>query len=393
MLKELLQPKVIAFIKEQEKKPVDFDRLLFNKRKHPNIPMELVVDQLKAKQKAKAKLPLWFATEGIIMPPLLSMEQSSSALAAAYKTNLFTGKLAIDLTGGAGVDAYYLSKQFDQVIYVDMNATLAEVAIHNFKLLGANNIKVVTAKSEQFMAAFEGEADLIYIDPARRNQHQKLFLLDDCSPNILKLQANLLKKTKKLLVKASPMLDISLAIKQLNFVKKVHIVAIKNEVKELLFELNVEKPKTINVIALDLAAQSRFETSWNTATTVKYSNVLSYVYEPNAAILKSGKMDDLVNQYSIFKLNPHTHLFTSKSLISDFPGRTFKVDNILKYDKKEVKHFLNAKQANISTRNFPDSVSRIRKKLDLKPGGDAYLFAIRDYENKAKIIVCSKIIT
>ncbi len=390
MLKELLQPKVIAFIKEQEKKPVDFDRLLFNKSKHPNIPVELVVDQLKAKQKAKTKLPLWFTTEGIIMPPLLSMEQSSSALAATYKANLFAGKLAIDLTGGAGVDTYYLSKQFDQVIYVEMNATLAAVAMHNFKLLGAGNIKVVTTKSEQFMDGFEGKADLIYIDPARRNQNQKLFLLEDCSPNILKLQANLLKKAKKLLVKASPMLDITLAIKQLNFVQKVHIIAIKNEVKELLFELNVEEPKVINIIATDLATLSRFKTSWNTATSVKYSNVLSYLYEPNAAILKSGKMDDLVNQHAIFKLNPHTHLFTSNALISNFPGRKFKVDAVLKYDKKEVKRCLNAKQANISVRNFPDGVSHIRKKLDLKPGGAVYLFAIRDYESKAKIVVCSK---
>ncbi|MCF6353056.1 MAG: class I SAM-dependent methyltransferase [Cyclobacteriaceae bacterium] len=391
MLKELLQPEVKTFINELEKKPVDYDRLLFNKANYPNIPIALVVDQLKAKQKAKNKLPLWFSTKGVVMPPLLSMEQCSSELAATYKSNLYNGKLAIDLTGGAGVDAYYLSTQFEQVIYVEMNEALAEVAMHNFKLLGADNIKVVTTKSEQFIAEFEGEADLIYIDPARRNQNQKLFLLEDCSPNMLELQANLLKKAKKLLVKASPMLDITLAIKQLNFVQKVHIVAIKNEVKELLFELNVQEPKTINVIAIDLAILTRFETSWNTSTSVKYSNVLSYLYEPNAAILKSGKMDDLVNQHAIFKLNPHTHLFTSNALISNFPGRKFKVGNVLKYDKKEVKRCFNAKQANISARNFPDSVSHIQKKLDLKPGGVAYLFAIRDYKSKAKIVVCSKI--
>ncbi len=391
MLKELLQPKVKIFINELEKKLVDYDRLLFNKANYPNIPIALVVNQLKAKQKAKNKLPLWFSTKGVVMPPLLSMEQCSSERTATYKSNLYNGNLAIDLTGGAGVDAYYLSKQFKQVIYVEINTTLAEVAMHNFKLLGADNIKVVTAKSEQFIAAFEKKADLIYIDPARRNQHQKLFLLEDCSPNILELQANLLKKAKKLLIKASPMLDITLAIKQLNFVKKVHIVAIKNEVKELLFELDLKEPKTINIIATDLAILSCFETSWNTSTSVKYSKVLSYLYEPNSAILKSGKMDDLVNQHSLFKLNPHTHLFTSNALISSFPGRKFKVGNVLKYDKKEVKLCLNAKQANISARNFPDSVSHIRKKLGLKPGGAAYLFAIRNYEGKAKIVVCSKI--
>lgn len=296
MLSKLLQPEVAAFIKSNERS--DLDRLLFNKSKYPAIPIDLVVDQIRARRKAKIKMPLWFKTEGIIMPPLLSMEQSSSEQAARYKSNLFKGDLAIDLTGGAGVDAFYLSTKFKKVIYIDQNKELAEIAAYNFKKLGATNIKVVNSKSENFISEHSINADLIYIDPARRDQAQKLFLLEDCSPNILTLQSELLQKTKTVMVKASPMLDIAKAISQLKMVNEVQVISIKNEVKELLFIQSQNISENVILTVKELNSTLGFSTHWNSVSEATTSQVSTYLYEPYAGILKSGKVNMLGKQYS-----------------------------------------------------------------------------------------------
>lgn len=389
MLSKLLQPEVAAFIKSNERS--DLDRLLFNKSKYPAIPIDLVVDQIRARRKAKIKMPLWFKTEGIIMPPLLSMEQSSSEQAARYKSNLFKGDLAIDLTGGAGVDAFYLSKKFKKVIYIDQNKELAEIAAYNFKKLGATNIKVVNSKSENFISEHSINADLIYIDPARRDQAQKLFLLEDCSPNILTLQSELLQKTKTVMVKASPMLDIAKAISQLKMVNEVQVISIKNEVKELLFIQSQNISENVILTVKELNSTLGFSTHWNSVSEATTSQVSTYLYEPYAGILKSGKVNMLGKQYSLDKLNPNTHLFTSNDLLQEFPGRIFKVEKILKYDKKELKKELPKMKANIAVRNFPDTVDEIRKKTGIKAGGDNYLFGVRDFESNSKVLLCSKI--
>ncbi len=394
MLSKLLQPQVIKFIQQQEKrnlKPADFDRLLFNKLKHPDIPMELAVNQLRARKKAKNKLPQWYKTEGIVFPPLLSMEQCSSELAAKYKSKLMQGDLAVDLTGGAGVDAYYLSKTFKRVIYVDLNKDLAEIATHNFKTLGVENIEVVNGKSEEYISQFSDKVDLIYIDPARRNQHKKLFLLEDCSPNILLLQSTLLLKSDVLMVKTSPMLDITKGVAQLQNVSEIEVVGIKNEVKEVLFIQNRKPQNNVIIKAIDLAAEISFCTEWSSKEKASISGVSTYLYEPNATIFKTGKLDNLANQFNVFKLNKNTNLFTSAHLEKDFPGRVFHVKHVLKYEKKEIKEVLASKEANIAVRNFPDTVDIMRKKLGLKSGGSTYLFGVRNAQNRAKIIVCSKI--
>ncbi len=392
MLSKLLQPAVKAFIKTHEKSDSsELDRLLFTKKKYPEIPMGLVVNQIRARAKAKTKLPLWYATEGVIMPPLLSMEQSSSETAALYKSRFFKGDLAIDLTGGAGVDTYFLAKQFKKVIYIDLNKDLADVARHNFALLGATNIEVLNTNSEAFIGNFNKQADLIYIDPARRDQNQKLFLFEDCSPNILTLQQLLLQKSNRVLVKASPMLDIAKGLNGLQQVTEVMVVAIKNEVKELLF---IQKSNTNNntkTTAIDLTYNAPFTCDWSTTEKANLFEILTYLYEPNAAILKTGKADLLASNFNLYKLNTNTNLFTSNHLEEDFPGRVFKIIKVLKYDKKEIKRNIPLMKANIATRNFPDSVDEIRKKTGLRPGGNIYLFAVRDITNKAKLALCSKI--
>lgn len=392
MLNQLLQSAVQRFIQDHKNDSVEeLNRLLLNKAKHRNIPISLVVNQIKARQKAKAKLPLWYQSEGVIMPPLLSMEQSSSQEAATYKSKLFSGNLAIDLTGGAGIDAYFLAKQFNNVIYIEINKELAELASHNFKILGVRNIEVIHANSEVFISSFSEKADLIYIDPARRDQNKKLFLFEDCAPKIIALQHALSKVTNRILVKASPMLDITKGVNQLTNIAEVQVIAIKNEVKELLFIQEQKPPKNIKIRAIDLANHQQFSCDWSNSEKAKLGEIATYLYEPNAAILKTGKADVLSNKFNLQKLHPNTNLFTSTQLEEDFPGRTFVISNVLKYDKTEIRKNLPDLKANIATRNFPDSVDKFKKKVGVKDGGNTYLFGIGGLNNKPKVIICSKI--
>lgn len=388
MLNLLVKPEVQTFIKEHQTS--DLDRLLLNKSKYPGIPVDLVVDQIRAREKAKEKLPLWAATEGIIMPPLLSMEQCSSEQTAAHKASLFNGKVCIDLTGGAGVDSFYLSKQFDTIHYVEQNQELAEIAQHNFKLLGASNIKVHNTAAEAFLSTFEGKADLIYIDPARRDEENKVFRFESCSPNILPLQKSIWEKTEKVLVKASPMLDITLAASQLTSVKEVHVVSLANEVKELLLIQNKTEEESIVVKAIDLSYHTLLSFNLGESITPKTGSIQRFLYEPGAAILKSGGVNLLANSFPLIKLHENTHLFSSSSYVKNFPGRSFEVEKVVKYNKKEIAKSIEGNKANIAVRNFPDSVRLFRKKTGLKDGGDYYLFGYTAYDNSIEVAICKK---
>ena len=387
MLDELVKPGVQAFIKEHEKS--DLNRLLLNKDKYPGIPVDLVVDQIEARFKAKNKLPLWFATEGVLMPPLLSMEQCSSEETARYKSELLKGGVCIDLTGGAGVDTFFLSKHFDNVHYVEQNKVMAEIAQHNFRKLGAYNIEVHVQKSEHFLSSFKASADLIYIDPARRDQQNKVFRFESCSPNILPLQEPLLAIARHVLLKASPMLDITKGVSQLKNVKEVHVVAVKNEVKELLF-LQARIADDILVRAIDLAVPETFEFTLGDYVEPLIGEAGEYLYEPNAAILKSGGQNLLLKRFPVKKIHENTHLFTSGALIDGFPGRSFRIESITKYNKNEVRNAIAGSQANVAVRNFPDTVDAFRKKTGLKEGGEDYIFGYRNHKNNPEVAICKK---
>lgn len=390
MFNQLVKPEVQAFIKEHQNS--DLNRMLLNKNKYPGIPIDLVVDQIKAREKAKEKLPLWFAKEEIIMPPLLSMEQCSSEQTAEYKSSLFSGKVCVDLTGGAGVDTFYFSKHFEQVHYVEQNRELAEIAKHNFELLGASNITVHPISSEQFLADLKEKVDLIYIDPARRDGQGKVFRFEDCSPNILVLQETLLQKATSVLVKASPMLDITLGVSQLKNVRGVQVISLKNEVKELLFIQQESATNTTRIKALNLPSTHPFEFNLEDQVSPTIGPVLTYLYEPNASILKSGGQNWLSKKHPVQKLHKNTHLFTSQALVKDFPGRTFKVEKVVKYNKKEIRSAIGEVKANISVRNFPDSVDAFRKKTSLKDGGYYYLFGYTALNENLEVAICKKVL-
>jgi hypothetical protein len=387
----ILQSKVQHFIVDHLKS--DITKLILKGSPFDDISIQELANQIIAKQKSEQKLKTWFSTENIYYPPKISIEQTSSEITANYKSTLLIGASIIDITGGFGVDCFFFSRQFKDVIHCEINEDLSTIVKHNYQQLNIKNIETISGNGIEFLKNSDTTFDCIYIDPSRRNDTKgKVFLLKDCLPNVPENIDFLFTKTTQILLKNSPILDISSAITELKFVKEIHVVAIKNEVKEVLFllEKNYEGDIQIKTINIQKEDTQRFDFKLKEAVTSIYSEPLSYLYEPNAAILKSGGFHQISKQLNLFKLHQHSHLYTSEQLI-DFPGRIFKIRNVINYDKKKLKKLLTEKKANITTRNFPKTVAQIRKETGIKDGGTSYIFFTTDNKNELKSIICSKI--
>lgn len=355
--------------------------------------MREVVEQIQSKKKAKNKLAQWFATAGIIYPPTLSMEQCSSEATAVYKASLVEGESMADLTGGMGVDTFYLSRSFRLTHYVEKQEQLASLASHNFRQLGLSAVKVHNLDAMTFLQNLEEKADLIYLDPARRGVHNsKVVRFQDCEPDIVHLLPVLKKKSGAILIKSSPMLDIKLAINELGGVTEVHVLADRNEVKELLFLIDKEatvNPKIYAVnLTLDGVEKFVFDYQSESDTLPQIGTVSNWLYEPNVAILKAGGFKSVIDKFpTLLKLHPNTHLYTSTELINSFPGRSFRVIGSLQMNRKQLRKKLPDMTANISVRNFPMSVEQIRRKTALKEGGNQYAFGLTDMEGPKLLLL------
>jgi len=391
--KSLLQDEVQAFIKDHEGS--DLPSLMLHRDKYAHLPLRQIIEQITSRQKAEKKLPLWYKTAGILYPPPLSIEQSSSEIAAKYKASLFSGKLALDLTGGFGVDSFYLAKEFDQLTYVEANANLAEVAQHNFMRLQQNNITVESLSAEKFLSETNEKFDLVYIDPDRRPDNKRVVGFDACEPNLPALLPEIEEISSDILIKSSPMLDISLGLSQLKNVKMVIVLAIENEVKELLFWLNSKYSEELKIkcVNLDKKGDQILEYCAIEAQeeSCSFDNISTYLYEPNASIMKAGAYNLLCKRYRIKKLHHNTHLYTSSVLITDFPGRKFLVKGVKAYNKNKILPLLTSPKANISVRNFTDTPDQVKKKLGLGDGGEQYLFGYRDVNEQVRVAVCTKV--
>jgi THUMP domain-like/Conserved hypothetical protein 95 len=353
-----------------------------------------VIEQIEVKVKCEKKLPTWFNNQGIYYPNKLNIEQTSSETTASYKAALMHGKTIIDVTGGFGVDCYYFSKQFDSVTHCEIDKHLSEIVAHNYNQLQISNIKTVHTDGLEYLEKTDDTFDWIYIDPSRRHDSKgKVFFLNDCLPNAPEHLDLLFKRSKNIMIKTSPLLDISVGMGELKHVKTIHVVAVNNEVKELLWvlERGYNEPITIETVNLkkDNSEYFKFLLEAEKTSEPTYSQPLAYLYEPNAAILKAGAFNAVAEQLAVFKLHKHSHLYTSESPI-EFPGRCFKIENIISYNKKELKQ-LGITKANITTRNFPETVEQIRKKLGIKDGGDVYLFFTTDVDGNKVVLVCNKV--
>lgn len=395
MLEALLQPEVQQYIKENES--VNINQLLLKGDEVAGVSSSDLAIQINGKLKAKTKLPEWYRTKDIIFPSKIPMEQCSSEQSAQYKAEILGGQKMIDLTGGAGVDIHAFSKHFEECSYVEQNAELCETTTHNLSTLSADNVSLHNITAEQFLKENNNRFDLIYLDPARRDDLQKkVFRFEDCSPNVIDLLPSLLKKADHVMIKTAPFLDITQALTQLSHVQEIHVVAVNNECKEVLYilssQVNQRQQTHVHTINLNVGKPSQefgFELNKESKISVKYSFPNKYLYEPNRAILKSGGINTVGQIFEVDKLHPNSQLFTSKTLKEEFPGRIFECIDILKYDKKVIKKTIPSGKANITTRNFPYDVAQIRKKTGLKDGGVDYLFATTNLHNE-KIILRTK---
>jgi len=387
----LLSPEIQQYIRENTGKPVA--ELALQKNPFPDADRTEILNQISARTKAKDKLPTWFAAENIIYPARISIEQTSSEAAAAYKAGLISGETLIDLTGGFGIDDFYFSKHIGKVTHCEINEELSDIAAHNFKILGAENIQCLQGDSLNTLQQQGKKWDWIYIDPARRNDAKgKVFMLKDCLPNVPGLLDVYFTYTDNILIKTAPILDISAGLSELIMVKAIHIVAVNNEVKELLWvlEKGFKGTPLLHAASITASGTDVFTANLESEAEAPYNMPSKYLYEPNAAIMKSGAFDAVAYEYKLHKLHKHTHLYTCDELI-DFPGRRFIINEMIPYGKSEMKQHVEGRQMNITTRNFPLQVEELRKKWKIKDGGNDYTFFTTNAKNEKIVLLCSKI--
>ena len=368
-------------------------QLALQKNPFPEINWTEIVHQISAKTKAKSKLPTWFKTKDILYPSKVSIEQTSSEEAANYKSTLVSGENLIDLTGGFGIDTYYFSKKINTLFHCEIDTELSEIAKHNFEKLNVQNVSCLQGDSHIILKKLNQKFSWIYIDPSRRNEAKgKVFMLKDCLPNVPELLDFYFNYSKNILIKTAPILDITAGLAELKNVKSIHVVAIENEVKELLWILSKEYIGEISIQSVNITKRevSKFEFILNKKVIPSFSLPKKYLYEPNSAIMKSGGFDQVSSFFNLDKIHIHSHLYTSDAMI-DFPGRIFKIENYFPYTKTNMKQHLENQKINITIRNFPDSVETIRKRWKIKEGGNSYCFFSTDINNDKIVLICTKI--
>ena len=460
------------FIQEYREK--DTRQLALQSARFPDVDMPYALDQIKGWQTARRKLPTWAACDGIVYPPHLSMEQCSSEPTAQYKLNLAmewasrveSSELRVessseqpatlnsqlstlnrhassmtDLTGGFGVDFSFTSCAFASATYVERNAQLCSMVEHNLPLLGIDNAKVVCADAVDYLSTLDMQT-MIFLDPARRDQHgAKTVMLADCTPDVVQLLPQLLKKSRFTMLKLSPMLDWHKAVEDLQgTVREVHIVSVGGECKELLLVLSEEMESELKVFCADLEAgggsslssgSSSYSSSSCSSISSEpsfprtpsspsapsfpsaHSNASLFVYapgssspapnsklktqnskflhEPNASIMKAGCFDELAAAYGVSPVSRNSHLFLAEQPVDGFPGRSFSIERVTTLNKRELRQALaGIEKANIATRNFPLSVAELRKRLKLKDGGDVYIFATTTAEGEHVLLISRK---
>lgn len=361
----------------------DLHSLLLKKSPFQDVSMSEIVQQIKGKQTAQKKFP-FLLKEGIIFPPQLNLEQASSETTALYKSQILKGNRFVDLTSGFGIDAYYLSQNFGEVTLVEQNPELLNIVEHNWGVLDRKAI-FINQNLEDFLDINKDHFNVIYLDPARRDHNKnKVFLLEDLSPDILQIKDRLLTTADQVVVKLSPLIDLKYLVSVLPCIFRIEIIAVKNDVKEAVIFLSNEKRKEIMVNCINLeSGDSSFTFTFGEEenTRAVYSEPEKFIYIPNNSILKAGIFNLVSERFGLKKLHPNTHLYTSDQKINDFPGRVLEMESV---ESKQIKK---KEQFNIISKNYPLKPEDIKKKYGIKDGGEGYL--IFTQSKKGKIILKS----
>jgi hypothetical protein len=369
----------------------DVTRLLLGKAPE-GVELRAAAEQILARQKAKTKLPDWYAADDLVLPPPVSVEQASSRPAADYKASLVEGECVVDLSGGMGVDALALAGRFERAIYVERDPELCRRFAHNAARLCDRPVRVINATAESFVDSFSGTATF-YVDPARRDDvRNRVFLFEDCSPNLLELLPKLRAKAERVLVKASPMIDLAEGLQRLQPVREVHVVSVANDCKEVLFlvDFAFSGEPTVSCVNLRNATMPevfRFDFAGERAAPVAWSDAGRYLYDPNTSIRKAGAFRAIGHAFGLAKLAPNTHLYTSDTLVADFPGRVFEVEADA---GRNPRRLLAEGRASVISRNHPLSADQLRERYRLKDGGDRFLLGFRDAAGRARLVVARR---
>lgn len=391
--KTILKPEVSAFIKANEH--ADLPELILKGSPFESIKIQTIAQQIKGKQVAKQKFSHLYENEKVIYPPKLNLEQSSSQTTAAYKADLINkNEVVADLTGGMGIDAMAFSKKAKAVFYCEISKKTFNYATHNFKVLG-DKINCFLGDGIEFIRQQPTKIDWIYIDPARRDEHnKKVFRFEQCTPDITEHFDLLKAKAHKLLIKASPLIDLDYCISVLSAVKCIHIVSLKNEVKEILIEIdfNYQSVDPL-IIAVNLETKQApfYAQMKDKSIPQQFNSPQCFLYEPHAGLMKSGFFGKICMDYQVEALAEHSHLFTSNEKV-DFPGRRFEILKVITPKKALLKKHLTDSKANIAIRNYPLKPEQIKKKYGLHDGGSKFVFFTSHGKNEKIVIICSKII-
>ncbi|MBR4912196.1 MAG: SAM-dependent methyltransferase [Bacteroidales bacterium] len=381
----------------------DVTQLALHPAKDPQVDMAVALQQIAGRQKAKEKLPDWYATESVLYPKKVPMEQCSSSQTAEYKASLVEGESFADFSGGFGVDTAAFAKKFTKGWYVEPQEELCELFQHNCKVLDINNVNIIHGTMEEHLDTI-GPVNTIYLDPSRRDTHgRRVVSLADCTPNLPEWKSALLERCNILMVKLSPMIDIFQTFRDLPETYAVHVVAVEGECKEVVFLLTRrDAPWHVSttdptIIAVDInkIATTRVETTLQTERTTPpciATELGAYLYEPNAAVMKAGIFNALSQQFHIAKLAKNTNLFTADELHEDFPGRIFRLEAVHEFHpRKTAKELSHLANASIAVRNFPLSAEELRKTLKIKDGNTCYLFGCTLSGGMKCVIVCEKV--
>ena len=396
------------YIKQNRDKDV---RSLALKKVPEGVDITWCLRQIEGYQLAKKKLPRWAATEGLWFPPRLSMEQCSSEATAKYKAEVASYLVNYngiqrptsfaDLTGGFGVDFSYMAPLFDKAIYVEQQEVLCEAAHHNFLLLGLDNAEILNTVFENGSSLFASHFTVIFLDPARRDDTgKKVFAIEDCTPDLTQIQDELLDHADYVMVKLSPMLDITQALRSLHCVSDIHVVSVKGECKELIFVMNkkaADKPleyHCVNLESNDATFTCHVE---KPSISIAEPHVGDILIEPNASIMKAGMQDMLAKEYGLSKLHPMSNLYIAPRCSvqeeggKGIAGRCFRITAIYDFSKQSLKQLQKeTPKANITIRNFPSTVAELRKRLKIKEGGDVYIFATTISDGSHALLQCEK---
>ena len=392
MNKALLTPQVQEFIRSHLRG--ELSQLVLKGSPFPEVTIQELATQISGLRKAETKLPLWFSKPEIIFPPNINLEQTSSEITAKHKTGIVSGNKLIDLTGGFGIDSYLFSEEVEEVVHCELNRELSEIAQHNFKALGAENIRVISGDGILYLKSTEEKFDWIYLDPARRDDYGgKVFLLEQCTPDVPQNLKLFFTKAENVLIKTSPLLDLTAGITELENVREIQIVSVQNEVKELLWVLKKNYSGEIIISTWNFLQDKveKFSSEYKKEHfEIIFSTPNKYLYEPNPAVMKSGLFPALAENTRTSKLNSNSHLFTSAEQV-EFPGRGFEVIKTVPYNKKFIKNFSELKKANITTRNFPKTVAEIRKEHKITDGGDLFVFFTTGPAEEKLVVICKKL--